>query len=323
MQKESLFTKLIRRRTLMMLLMFVLLLAVFGLLSGGLVLRTKNLMNILNAMAISTFLATGVAMLMISGRLDLSTGASGTLCGMVLAFVLRAGMPLLPALLCAFGIGALIGLINALLVNELRIAPFIATLASSQVATGMIYLIANKKSIDILDPILKAYGKNMILGYFPITALVAFGLMVFIGIILHKTKFGRQIYLVGGNPEAAMLSGVNPKKMSYKLFIICGLFSSAAGITFVSRMQTANIQGLVAQRFQGITAAVLGGISFGGGSGGMVGAFVGLLVLNTFSNGMTVMGVSPYWQNVAQGLLLIFALMLDYFQKKQSMKAIA
>lgn len=323
MRKESIIEKLLRKRIVMMLLMFALLLVVFAVLSDGTSIKTRNLMNILSSMAISAFLTTGVAMLMISGRLDLSTGANGTLCGMFLAYILRAGMPLVPALVVVLGVGALIGFVNAAMVNELKIAPFIATLASSSVATGFVYLIANKKSIDIVNPVLKAFGKHMIFGYIPVSSLVAFSLMVIVGIILHKTQFGRQIYLVGGNAQAAMLSGVNPRRMSYALFVICGLFSSAAGITFVSRMQAANIQGLVAQRFQGITAAVLGGISFGGGTGGMAGAFVGLLVLNTFSNGMTVMGVSPYWQNVASGLLLIFALTLDFLQKRQSMKTVA
>lgn len=323
MKKETFLQKILRIRIIMMLVLFVGLLVVFAILTDGLSLKPKNMMNILSSMAISAFLTTGVAMLMISGRMDLSTGANGTLCGMFLAYVLRAGTPLLPALLLTFAVGGLIGLINAALVNELRIAPFIATLATSSVATGFVYLIANKKPIDILDPILKVYGKHMLFGYIPVSALVAFLLMVIVGLILHKTQYGRQIYLVGGNAQAAMLSGINPKRMSYSLFIICGLFSAAAGITFVSRMQAANIQGLVAQRFQGITAAVLGGISFGGGSGGMAGAFVGLLVLNTFNNGMTVVGISPYWQNVASGLLLIFALTLDFLQKRQSMKSVA
>lgn len=323
MRKESIFTRLIRKRIVMMLLLFAILFVLFAVLSEGISLKPKNLVNIISSMAISAFLTTGVAVLMISGRLDLSTGANGTLCGMFLAFLLRGGLPLAAALPCALLVGVFIGFVNAAMVNELRIAPFIATLATSSIATGFVYLIANKKSIDVVDPVLKLYGKYMIFGYIPVSALLAFTMMIIFGIILHKTKFGRQIYLVGGNQQASMLSGINPKKMSYKLFMICGLFASIAGITLVSRMQAANIQGLVAQRFQGITAAVLGGISFGGGAGGMGGAFVGLLVLNTFNNGMTVVGVSPYWQNVASGLLLIFALTLDSLQKKQSMKTVA
>ena len=320
---------------MIMVLLFVVLLLVFAvittpnksileMLSGrSPVLRIPNLINILNAMAVTAFLTQGVSMLMISGRLDLSTGANGTLCGMLLAAVLRDGMPLVPALLITLAVGAFIGLINAALVNELKMAPFIATLATSSIVMGFVYLIANKKSITIGNPVLTEFGKHMLFGYLPVSALVSFFFMIIMGIILHKTKFGRQVYLVGGNPQASMLAGINPRRMSYILFIICGLFSSMAGITLVSRLQSASMDGVSAQRFMGITAAVLGGISFGGGSGGMAGAFVGLLVLNTFNNGMTVVGFSPYWRTVASGMLLVLALMLDFLQKKRSEKTIA
>jgi ribose/xylose/arabinose/galactoside ABC-type transport system permease subunit len=270
----------------------------------------------------SALLTEGVALLMISGKLDLSTGANGTLCGMFLAYSLRAGVPAVPAIILTLLLGAFVGLVNAAIVNTMNIAPFIATLATTSIITGFIYILADKKSIDVVHPFFRGFGKAMLFGI-PVTALFAFVLMVIIGVVLHQTTFGRKIYLVGGNPNAAMLSGVNPKKMSYILFVICGIFSSLAGITFVSRMQTANIQGIASARFQGITAAVLGGISFGGGSGNMAGAFVGLLVLSTFNNGMTVSGIKPHWQNVASGLLLLFALTLDYFHTRQNSKAVA
>jgi len=307
----------------MMIMLFIILLVVFAFLSDGIILRTRNLINILNAMAVTCMLTTGVAMLMISGKIDLSTGANGTLCGMLLAYTLRAGMPLLPAILIALALGAVIGVVNAVLVNELNMAAFIATLATSSICTGFLFLIAQRGSIDVLNSTLQSYGRHLLFGYIPVTVIVSFILMICGGIIMHNSRFGRQIYLVGGNPKASMLSGVNPKRMSYQLFVICGLFSSAAGITLVSRTQSADIQGLAQHRFLGITAAVLGGISFGGGTGGMAGAFFGLLVLSTFNNGMVVMGANPYWRNIAEGMLLIVALTFDYFQMKQREKVVA
>ena len=322
MKKQSIIVQIVRKRIFMMIMIFVIMLAVFSIMTKGAMLNPRNLLNILSAMAVSAFLTTGISMLMISGRLDLSTGANGTLCGMLIAYLLRGGMAFLPALIVSLALGAIVGLANAALVNELNMAPFIATLATSSVATGLVYLIANKKTIDIFDPVMQNYGSYMLFNYIPVSILFAFAFMIIIGVILHKTTFGRQIYLVGGNAQASMLSGINPKKMSYILFMVCGVFSSAAGITLTARTHTATIQGLVLQRFQGITAAVLGGISFGGGAGGMAGAFVGLLVLNTFSNGLVVIGMSPYLQNVATGLLLIVALALDFFQQKQSQKVV-
>jgi len=322
-RKQSIFSIFIRKRSLTMFILFIIILTIFSIASNGLMLDRRNLMNIINMMAVSAFLAAGVAVLMISGRLDLSTGANGTLCGIFLAYILRAGMPLVPSLILTLILGLFVGYINGVLVNELNMAPFIATLATSSIATGFVIMIGQRRIIPVLHPFLMGYGSHMLFGYVPVSALFAFALMAILGIILHKTKFGRQIYIVGGNPQAAKLSGINPKKMSYVLFMICGLFASIAGITLVSRLQSANMQGLVAQRFQGIIAAVLGGISFGGGTGGMGGTFIGLLVLNTFTNGMTVTGIGAYWQHVASGALLIFALTLEYFQGKQSQKVLA
>ena len=320
---KSVVSLLVRKRTLMMLLLFVVIFTTFAIRSDGLMVNRRNLMQILDMMAISAFLTQGVALLMISGRLDLSTGANGTLCGMILATLLREGASLVPAILVALAVGALIGLINAILVNELNMAPFIATLATSLIATGFVVLIAQNRIVHVTNLFLINFGRHRLFGYFPISAVVAFASMALIGVLLHKTKFGRQIYLVGGNPQASMLTGINPKKMSYILFVICGLFSSVAGITLISRLQSANVHGLVAQRFLGITAAVLGGISLGGGAGGMGGAFVGLLVISTFTNGMTVNGISPYWQHVASGSLLILALTLEYFQKQHNSRVVA
>ena len=332
MEKHSLFARIIHKRITIMIFLLLLQLIVFAILStpnnsvaevfsgGSLMLRTRNLAQIVYALPITTFLTTGITLLMISGKLDLSTGAIGTLCSMVVAYFLRSGLSLVPAILIALAVGVIVGFVNAVLVNELRVAPFIGTLATSSIATGLVYLIADRRTIDVVHPVMRAYGRTVLWGFMPVAALIAIAFMIIAGVILHFTYFGRSIYLVGGNPHAAMLSGINPRRLSYTLFMVCGLFSACAGVTFAARQQSANMMGINQARFQGITAAVLGGIAFGGGTGGMAGAFVGILILSTFSNGLTVIGLGPYLQNVATGLLLIFALTLDFFQKKQSEK---
>jgi len=323
MHRQSNIKKLVLSPMFSLLMLLIVLILVFSIASKGIYLKPQNLFIILNSLAVPALLTAGVSFLMISGKLDLSTGANGTLCSISLAFVLQNGAPLSIALPISLILGALLGLLNSVLVNELRFQPFIATLATTSLMTGFIYVVANKKSIDITDPVLKYIGSGMLFGYVPISAIISIALMVITGIVLHKTKFGRQIYLVGGNEKAAMLSGINPKKLSYKLFAICGVFSALAGIMLASRLQSGTIAGVTNARFQGITAAVLGGISFGGGAGGMAGAFVGLLVLSGFNNGLTVLGIQPYWKDVASGLLLLFALSLDIIRTKQNMKSVA
>jgi len=329
--KQSLLSRIIRKRIIIMLLLLIFEIAVFAVLSTpnssiaevfagkSIFLKTRNFSLIINSIPITVFLTIGITLLMISGKLDLSTGANGTLCAMALASLLRGGMPLAPAILIALLIGIVIGFVNAALVNELRVAPFIGTLATSSIAAGITYYIANKVAIEVVDPILKELGRRVLWNFMPLTALIAITFMIIAGIVLHWTGFGRKIYLVGGNPHAAMLSGINHRRMSYALFMVCGLFSAIAGVVFVARQQSANMAGISAARFQGITAAVLGGIAFGGGTGGMAGAFVGILVLNTFTNGLNLVpNTNPQLQYIANGLLLIFALTLDYMQTQQS-----
>ena len=306
-----------------LLILLTVLVVIFTVLSNGGYIKPQNLFIILNSLAVPALLTAGVSFLMISGKLDLSTGANGTLCSILLAYVLQNGAPLLIALPISLLLGAVLGLLNAFLVNELEFQPFIATLATTSVMTGFIYVVANKQSVDITNPVLQYVGAGMLFGYIPVAAVISLALMVITGVILHKTKFGRQIYLVGGNGKAAMLSGINPKKLSYKLFAICGVFSALAGITLAARLQSGTIAGVTNARFQGITAAVLGGISFGGGAGGMGGAFVGLLVLSGFNNGLTILGMPPYWKDVASGMLLLLALSMDIFRTRQNLKAVA
>ena len=335
MEKRSLFSRILQKRIIIMIFLFILQIIVFAILStpnnsiaeifsgNSRFLNPKNLVQVINQLPIAMFLTTGITLLMISGKLDLSTGANGTLCAMVVAALLRDGMPLVPTLLIAIFLGVFVGFVNAVLVNELRVAPFVATIATTYIAQGVTHVIADKLAILIDNPYIRFYGTETLGGVMPVTALVSIVFMIITGIVLHQTRLGRRIYLVGGNPQAAMLSGVNPKKTSYVLFMVCGLFSAFAGITYAARQMSGNMSGISAARYQGITAAVLGGIAFGGGSGGMAGAFVGLLVLNTFTNGLTTIGTSVYFNQIATGLLLIFALTLDFIQQKQAEKVVA
>ena len=130
--------------------------------------------------------------------------------------------------------------------------------------------------------------------------------------MLKKTAFGRNIYMVGNNPEASRLCGLHPKKVSYTLFINAAVLAVLAGILVAGRLKNANSTLLTGCQFDGITAAILGGVSMGGGTGGMGGALIGILILNCFDNGTTVIGMDSYWQSIASGMLLVIALLADY-----------
>ncbi|MDR0817587.1 MAG: ABC transporter permease [Clostridiales Family XIII bacterium] len=307
----------INAKTLTLFFLLIAVLLIFSVLSGGAILKPLNIRNILQSITIVSLLTIGAGTLMISGEIDLSLGGIGTLSAVAAAVFLKQGLPWFVALALALGIGALVGFVNAFMVNEMRFQSFIATLATASITQGVAYVISTGLAQTIDDPVFEFLGTARIANYIPYSLIIALLALIIYGALLHKTKFGRSVYLVGGNKDAARLSGIRPKRVSYALFINAAVLASLAGILLASRLMSANLVGITTSQFAGMTAAILGGISFGGGTGGMGGAFIGILILNCFNNGMTIINVPPYWQTVASGALLLFALTLDYLTAKR------
>lgn len=293
---------------------------IYTVLSDGAFVSPKNIRNILQSTTVVSLLTIGAGTLMIAGHIDLSLGGIGTMCAMLAAYLLRVGVPWYIALIAALAMGGICGAFNAILVNELRLQSFIATLATAAITQGFAPIISQGKQIDIYDPVFKFLGGGRFLNYVPYSLIISLLALLVYGIVLKNTKFGRGVYLIGGNPDAARLGGLRPKRISYALFINAGCLSALAGILLAGRLQTANTVGITNSQFAGITAAILGGISFGGGTGGMGGALIGILILNCFNNGMTVINVSPYWQTIASGALLLIALTVDFLSARRRLK---
>lgn len=310
--------KFFKSKLFVLLILLVLIVGFFAYQTGGRSLGLINVRSILSQILISSLLAIGAAYLMISGNLDLSSGAVGTLCGLVMAVMLKAGIFWPAAIITSLLLGGIVGIINAALINELNFQGFIATMAIAAVAEGCTYLITDSRAVSFENEVVAKIANGKFLGNtVPYAMIGVFALFLIYGVVLSKSKFGRQIYLVGGNHKAAYLAGINPKKISYKLFVNNALLSALAGCLFTAQMRSGTMAGISNNQMAGITAAMLGGISFGGGSGGMAGAFVGLLILNAFSNGLTVLGMNPYWKAFASGALLLAALALDVFTTRR------
>ena len=286
-------------------------------------LSIRNITSILNSMVLYILFAVAVSMPILFGEFDLSPGYIGTAAGATMATIMSvSGIPWFIVIIICLLLGAAFGLLNGLLVNKFRIQSFIATLAvGSFIARGVSYIIPNGKAIVIDDPVIAWIGTYRIGEIVPVTVVISLVVITIYGIILAKTKFGRSIYLCGGGRQAARLAGLNPTRLSYILFANSGMLGALAGLMLAARLKTGDLTGTNAYAFPAVTAVIFGGISFGGGSGNMLGCFLGLLVINGFQNGLTIMRVTPYWQDVASGVLLILALTLDYFSKRRSMKA--
>jgi ribose/xylose/arabinose/galactoside ABC-type transport system permease subunit len=302
---------------IVLLVLYVILAAIFTVVSKGQYLSWYNIRNIMNSMVVTAYLTCGAAFLMIAGNVDLSTAQVALLSGAMLGTFLQMHLPWPIAILGVFVIAAAVGTLNAVLINEIKFQPFVATMAVSYIVQGLMLVRLEGFSIDVDSPPIVWFGTYRIKGVLPVSIIFTFIIFAIYGVILVKSKFGKMLYLVGGNPTAAKLAGLNPKKISYILFINNAVLGSFAGMLQAARLKAATANGIANGMFAGMTGAILGGVSFGGGSGGMGGAFVGLVLLNGFNAGLSTVGLSPYWQTVASGALLLIALTFDYFNNKR------
>lgn len=282
-------------------------------------LNPENISGIMIACSLAGTITVGMACLMMSGGVDLSAGANACFCSMIFALLLRANVVWPIALIITLICGAAGGLVNAFLCNVLEFVPFIATIGMQSVFKAAALLIVNGQTIAIPESagqfVEICTGKIWV---FPIPFVVMVILMFGYGILIGRTKFGRQMLLCGGNRRAARLAGLNSKKISTIMFANCGAVAALAGATVAARMRNASPYSITGAEMDGMTAAILGGVSFfGGGSSGMGVVLIGLILLQVFQNGLVTVGLNAYWQVVAKGGLLIIALIVDFYREKK------
>jgi ribose transport system permease protein len=281
-----------------------------------------NIRNIFNAAFLSGTIAVGMSCLLISGQIDLSAGATGMMAGVIIAFLLKGNMPWVFALIITLAFGAAIGLINAFFANVMNFMSFISTLAISTALQGLALVMTNAQNVAISNRSFWRLGSINVLGIIPLPFFITVVLLIVYGFILVNTRFGRRMFMSGGNPNAARLAGINPKRITTILFVNNSAIACLAGSLMSARMHMGSPSAIIGSDLDGITAAVLGGVSFMGGGGGMGGVFLGLMLLNSFKNGLVVVGLDSYYQVVSSGILLIAALMLDFFREKSRLKAL-
>jgi ribose transport system permease protein len=279
-------------------------------------LNLKNIVGLLDNTALVGTITVGMGCLLISGNIDLAAGAEGMMGGVLVALLLKTGMAWPLALVLVILFGALAGAFNAFLSNVLNFMPFIATLGMASVYQGLGYILSNHGNVSIANESFYNLGSARIVGI-PLPFIIMLALFVVYGFILRRTGFGRSIYMCGDNKTAARLAGMNTKRISTILFINCGALSAFSGAVVSARMHIGAPGSIISSEMDAIPAAILGGTAFMGGSGSMSGCFLGLMLINIFKNGLNAIGVRAYWQVTVQGLLLLLALALEFFSKKE------
>lgn len=317
-QEKSSILSVIGGDKLILLLAIVVVFALFTVLNPN-YLTVTNVINILMAASLIGMVAIGHTYLIIAKQNDLSPGSLAALSGVIVALLLQKGLPIPAAVLVTLAVGALIGVFNAWMVNKIKIEAFIATLVTQMIVRGAAYIICDGKPVSISKQAFNKLGSVRFLNIPFAVWMMLICILVF-GFILSKTKFGRSVYAIGGNAQAARLAGLNPERIILLCFIMIGVLTSMGGIVFAARMNAGQPSANINLEFDAITAVVLGGTSFTGGVGDMTGTFIGIILIQAFNTGLTMVNVSSFWQYVARGALLLFALTSDYLRKKRREK---
>jgi ribose/xylose/arabinose/galactoside ABC-type transport system permease subunit len=280
-------------------------------------LTLSNLLNIAEQTTIIAIVAVGMTFVIITAGIDLSVGSVLALSGIIMANALHAGVPLLLALLAGTGTGLLCGLVNGLLVAKGHLPPFISTLGMMSVARGAALVFTEGRSISGFSESFRYFASGKIL-HIPMPVLIMLATYIVAHLILTKTKLGRYTYAIGGNENAAILSGVNVWFHKCVIYSLCGLLSGLAAIILTARLNSAQPIAGIMYELDAIAATVIGGTSLMGGEGTIWGTLVGALIMGVLRNGLTLLGISSFVQQIVIGSVIILAVLLDMLLKVKS-----
>ncbi|GGU27818.1 ABC transporter permease/substrate-binding protein [Streptomyces violascens] len=292
----------------------VVLVVAMALLSGDF-LTTQNLLNVGVQAAVTAILAFGVTFVIVSAGIDLSVGSVAALSATVLAWSATSqGVPVWLAVLMAVATGIACGLVNGVLVSYGKLPPFIATLAMLSVGRGLSLVISQGSPIAFPDSV-SVLGDTLG-GRLPVPVLVMIAAGLVTALVLSRTYIGRSMYAIGGNEEAARLSGLRVKRQKLVIYALSGLFAAVAGIVLASRLVSAQPQAAQGYELDAIAAVVIGGASLSGGVGKASGTLIGALILAVLRNGLNLLSVSAFWQQVVIGVVIALAVLLDTLRRK-------
>lgn len=292
----------------------------------------NNIMNVLIAESSRGILALGVAMVIITRGIDLSVGSIVALASVVSASLVQNSdyaaklLPNVPTLPVFVGItagliaGGLIGAFNGSIVAYRKVPPFIATLGGMVIARGLAYVYTDAYPIPMLSEAFRSVGQGSVgSGNYKVSYVVIIFVFIVIitGIILHKTCFGKSLYAIGGNENAAKVAGIKVEKNTLLAYIFSGVLAAIAGVLLAARSGAGAASLGTSYELDAIAAATIGGVSQAGGVGSISGIFVGIFILGFLNNGLLLLGVSPYAQQIIKGLIIVAAVMLDSRKKAQ------
>jgi ribose transport system permease protein len=280
-------------------------------LSAEYFLQLDNLLNIARSISIVGIVAVGETIVLISGGIDMSIAAVMAMAGLAAAVLVRAGLPFGVAFGAALATGLLVGSINGFIVTKLHINPLITTLAIGMIVRGLAYVAAGGATLTVPVKGFSDLGRGRLGGIVPYPVIILAIVYLFAHILLTRTILGRNVYAIGGNSIACRLAGINVDRWRVLFYALGGLFAGFGGYMLSSLVGSSMGNAAIGSELSVIAGVVLGGASLAGGEGTMIGTLLGILVLGTLTNGLIMLNVSTYWQQVASGVVLLLAVLLD------------
>ena len=292
------------------LIILVVLVVIFSVASPNF-LRVNNLLNVLRQVAVIGILTAGMTYVIISGGMDLTVGAYLGLSGVALA-----GVPVPAAVILTIVLMTVIGIVTGALIVGLNVSAIVITLGMMTVVRGLAYIFSGGLPVYDIPDLIVFLGQGYVAGI-PVPVIIMVIIVVIAGLILKYSYFGRYVYAIGGNVEAAKLAGVSVNKITISLYGISAFLASIAGIVLTGRISSGAPASGTGTEMDVVTAVVIGGISVNGGKGSMLGAFLGAVIIGVLSNGLTIMNIGEYYQQVVKGLVLILAVAFDVLANKE------
>lgn len=280
-------------------------------------LSTKNMFNILRQISTNMLIACAMTMVIILGGIDLSVGSIIALSGVIAAgCVSRYHLPIIIAVLAGLCIGLVIGICNGLVICKTTIPAFIVTLATMNIARGLAKVYTGGSPVRVVTKEWQFIGGGYI-GSVPVPVIIMVCVIIITALLMNKTKLGRHIYAVGGNAQAARFSGIKVSKVKFIVHVYTGLMAGLAGVILASRMYSGQPTAGEGAEMDAIAAVVVGGTSMAGGSGRIGGTIIGALIIGVLNNGLNLMNVNSFWQDVVKGIVILLAVFIDYIRNKE------
>ncbi|OUL07690.1 ABC transporter permease [Trichococcus shcherbakoviae] len=276
-----------------------------------------NLLNLLRQVSTNALIAFGMTFVIITGGIDLSVGSTLALSSALMAGMIASGLNPVLAMGMGLVLGAFLGACNGVMITKGKMAPFIATLATMTIYRGLTLVYTDGNPITGIGDsfIFKYMGRGYLFGIpFPVVVMLLFFGVLYV--LLHKMTFGRKTFALGGNEKAAFIAGIKSDRIKIAIYSISGLMAAVAGIIITSRLNSAQPTAGNAYEMDAIASVVLGGTSLSGGRGRLVGTLIGALIIGTLNNGLNLLGVSSFYQQVVKGVVIIIAVLLDRKNKK-------